>query len=219
MVEEHKGDEPPAQTPPPVSLRAAIAAKKRRVSSVDEFGVRPSSHSLSHAHSHAHSHEHVGVDVDDDEHAPPHASPSLKGARAHNSTSSTSSLRDAIRTGQTRNPVHGALGHGHGHASSAEDATRDRADSKMDVWAASLPPVEGSPVLFGSYSGCTIKKVVNADDHVVLVRVPGLGDREAKRGEWHYRDVAKAIQKARGTERSTPAFLDRKRSEPPLLSA
>ena len=67
MVEEHKGDEPPAQTPPPVSLRAAIAAKKRRVSSVDEFGVRPSSHSLSHAHSHAHSHEHVGVDVDDDE--------------------------------------------------------------------------------------------------------------------------------------------------------
>ena len=58
MVEEHKGDEPPAQTPPPpVSLRAAIAAKKRRVSSVDEFGVRPSSHSLSHAHSHAHSHE------------------------------------------------------------------------------------------------------------------------------------------------------------------
>ena len=85
------------------------------------------------------------------------------------------------------------------HAPSAADATRERAESKLDVWAATLPPVVGSPVVYGNYSGCIIKKVVNAQDHVVLVRVPGLGDREAKRGQWQYRDVSQAVERARSS--------------------
>merc|ERR1719197_1007364 len=70
-------------------------------------------------------------------------------------------------------------------------------DTGMDFVfdAGALPAVEGEDVNFGGYGGCKIKRVVNADTGEVLISVPGIGDRAAKRHEWNYRDAEKVRAK------------------------
>jgi hypothetical protein len=90
-------------------------------------------------------------------------------------------------------------------AADKEDAAPDSEEAKLaaknkaaaDADAQDLPPIEGQKVRFGGYSGCVIKRVVGgADSGAVIISIPGVGDKTAKRGDWSYvspDDVRKAI--------------------------